>query len=489
MKKKYSSIIIATLLAFGYIRNSSAETLTKPNIVLIIGDDIGWNDIGCYGNNQVYTPNIDKLANEGIRFTNAFLTTSSSSPSRASIISGRYPHNTAAAELHTSMPAEIPIFPELLRKAGYYTAQAGKWHLGDHSYRAFDKIHDQGKKENGDGGEEMWVNVLRERPKNKPFFVWFASFDAHRTWGPNQFSGTNHPDSIPLPPYLVDEDGTRLDMAKYYDEISRFDHYIGEVERELEKQGVLDNTIIIIMSDNGRPFPRAKTWVYDDGMKTPLVVKWPNGIKKEGSVCTSLVSSIDLAPTIMDVCGVKIPDSFQGVSIRKLLRDPTRPFRNYLFAEQNWHDYETHERMVHTKDFLYIVNHRPALSHGSNGGLHNVPSFDALLKARDEGILTDVQKNVLAAPRPKEELYDCRNDSLQLNNLANNPDYAKEIALLRKKFKQWQAETGDNVPEHLTPDWYERETGIPLEAGRRRIRGEMPGAALRADTICSKGPF
>lgn len=125
----------------------------RPNIVLIIGDDIGADDLGCYGNNQVKTPVMDRIAKEGLRFTNAYLTTSSCSPSRCSIISGRYPHNTGAAELHTPLPASISIFPGLLKNAGYYTAQAGKWHMGENAKRGFNIIHENGK-ENGDGGED-----------------------------------------------------------------------------------------------------------------------------------------------------------------------------------------------------------------------------------------------------------------------------------------------------------------------------------------------
>src|SRR5690606_15279874 len=133
------------------------------------------------GNRQVKTPIIDRIAKEGLRLTNAFLTTSSCSPSRCSVISGRYPHNTGAAELHTPLPPEISIFPELLKNAGYYTAPAGKWHMGEYAKRGFNVVYDK-LKDNGDGGEEMWVKTLQQRPKQKPFFLWLASYDAHRPW-------------------------------------------------------------------------------------------------------------------------------------------------------------------------------------------------------------------------------------------------------------------------------------------------------------------
>ena len=146
------------------------KTTDKPNIILIIGDDISWDDIGCYGNPSVHTPNIDKLAAEGLLFNNAFITSSSCSPSRCSIITGRYPHNTGAAELHTPLPAHLKFFPELLRQNGYFSALLAKWHEGENTRRAYDTLI-TGMDKNGSGGEAQWINVLRYRPKNKPFFL------------------------------------------------------------------------------------------------------------------------------------------------------------------------------------------------------------------------------------------------------------------------------------------------------------------------------
>ncbi|MHB1179921.1 MAG: sulfatase-like hydrolase/transferase, partial [Daejeonella sp.] len=233
----------------------------KPNIIYIIADDVSWDDIGCYGNPAVRTPNIDKIAKQGIRFDNVYLTASSCSPSRNSIISGRYPHNTGAAELHTPLPAEKIPFPLLLKESGYYTVQAGKSHFGTPALRAFDKAYEG--KEGGTGGEERWVKCLQERPKDKPIFAWFAAFDAHRPWQADDFGTPQDPAKVVVPPYLSDTEATRKDIASYYNEIARFDFYIGEVMQELKRQGIEKNTLIMIMADNGRPFPRSKTRVYD----------------------------------------------------------------------------------------------------------------------------------------------------------------------------------------------------------------------------------
>lgn len=472
-----TSFICHTLLA--------QETENRPNIILFIADDVGWDDIGCYGNTVVLTPNIDRIAREGVRFNNVYLTASSCSPSRTSIISGRYPHNTGAAELHTPLPAEVSIFPELLRKAGYYTAQAGKWHMGEDAKRGFDVVHDNGKK-NGDGGEGMWLGALRDRPREKPFFLWFASFDAHRPWGSNDFSGNNDPEQIQPSPYLANTRNTKADLARYYDEITRFDHHIGQVEDELQKQGVLENTLLIIMSDNGRPFPRSKTRVYDSGMKTPFIVKWNRGLPRKGVVTNSLISVIDIAPTLLEVSGVEVISGFQGRSFAKVLKDPASGFRNYIFSEHNWHDYEALERMVRTKDYLYVVNLRPNLSNPGPADSNGSPAFQDLKEIRDAGKLTPAQADIFITPRPAEELYDCRKDPMQLVNVASLAEYQRRLEGMRTIMKQWREETMDTAPAVLTKDWFDRETGKALEV--EKTRGEMPGGKQAVESR-AQGPF
>ncbi len=476
---------IASLVIF-YVPLTGQETTDRPNFILIIADDVSWNDLGCYGNQVVQTPHLDQLASDGLRFTNAYLTTSSCSPSRTSIISGRYPHNTGSAELHTPLPAGIEIFPEKLRDAGYYTAQAGKWHMGEAPRRGFDAIHDKGA-EMGPGGEKMWVELLQNRPQDQPFFLWLAALDAHRIWGPNEFEGTHHPADIEVPPFLADDDSTRKDLALYYDEIARFDYYVGKVVDELEHQGISENTVIVVLADNGRPFPRCKTRLYDSGIKTPFIIKWPEGIPSKGEVCTSLISSIDLAPTILELADVPIPESFQGRSFRTLLQDPSMPFRQFVFAEHNWHDHEALERMVRTTDYLYIFNYRPQFPNQGPADSNNSLSFGALKAVRDQGELTAAQADVFVTPRPREELYDCHRDPLQLINRAADPVLHNKLDAMRRVMQLWIEQTGDSQPDHLTPDWYSRESGDALDV--ERVRGEMPGSSHEATRINNSGPF
>jgi arylsulfatase A-like enzyme len=369
-----------------------------------------------------------------------------------------------------------------LKNAGYYTVQAGKSHFGTPALRAFDKAYEV--KEGGTGAEERWVKCLQERPKDKPIFAWFAALDAHRPWQADKLGIPHDPKTIQLPPYLADTDSTRQDIASYYNEISRFDHYIGEVEKELKKQGILDNTIIIIMADNGRPFPRCKTRLYDSGIRTPFIVKWEKGVTA-GSVCNSLLSAVDIAPTLVELAGLKPLKAFQGKSFSKLFKNPKEEFRQYIYAEHNWHDYEAHERMIRSKNFLYILNSRPNLPNHGPADANKSPSFNDLIKLRDEGKLSAAQQEIFVLPRPPEELYDCNSDPMQLFNMTSIPSQQETLKTLRLALEYWRTETKDNTPEKLTGDWFNRETGNPLDKSKNQ-RGEMPGVQSGGTTVVNE---
>ncbi len=481
MKKLFITNLI---LSVAFCLNAVWAQGDPPNIILIIADDIGWDDLGCYGHPMVQSPNIDRMAREGIKFENFYLTTSSCSPSRASIISGRYPHNTGAAELHTPISKDIAIFPELLREAGYFTAQSGKWHMGEPARRGFEVIHDN--EGIGDGGEEMWVPTLRDRPKDKPFFLWLAALDAHRPWGPNEFRGAHDPEKVEPPVFLANARATREDLAQYYDEIKRFDHYIGEVENELKRQGVLENTLFLIISDNGRPFPRSKTRMYDSGIKSPFIAQWPRGITQPGSVSKSMVSSIDIAATCLELAGVEVPGSFQGRSFVNLFQNPSDPFRRYVFAEHNWHDHEALERMVRTEEYLYVLNKRPHFSNNGPADSNSSPSYEDLKNLRDEGRLSPAQADIFMSPRPYEELFYVQEDGDQLLNVGDHQKHRGALLKMRSVLEDWIKETKDTHPENLTKDWYDKENGAPLEVERNR--GDMPGGEPAIKTN-AKGPF
>jgi len=479
---------LSTLFILFALTVSHAQT-ERPNFIIVIGDDISWNDLGCYGNPTVKSPNVDKLAEEGIKFTNTYLTASSCSPSRCSIIAGRYPHNTGAAELHTPLPAGMPTLPGELMKAGYFTVASGKWHMGPSARSDFNLVDD---KDVGNGGHKNWVKILQDRPKNQPFFMWFAAHDAHRDWHADDFGIPHDPDESVVPPYLADASGTRRDLASYYNEIQRLDHYLGLVRKELTEQGVLGNTLIIFMADNGLPFPRAKTRVYDSGMRTPFVLSWLNGQKSSGLESNSLISVIDIAPTFLELAGIEIGSTFQGISFAKTIKNPSAEHRNYIFAEHNWHDYEAHERMVRTKHFMYVINNRPQFPNQGPADSNRSPSYTDLKIIRDTGKLNAAQADVFLTPRPHEELFDCLADPEQLSNIASNERFVDILDDLRTIMQRWIEQTGDDVPDNLTLDAFDHEMGNLLPGVERFNsvdRGEMPGTKTNAIKINNKGPY
>jgi N-sulfoglucosamine sulfohydrolase len=481
---------------------SQAFAAERPNIVVCIADDVSWDDYGCYGNRTARTPRIDALAAKGMRFTEAYLTASSCSPSRSSIITGRYPHNLGpAAELHQPIAANIPWLPAVLREHGYYTAVVGKNHMTRENAKVgaetWDLI-DPGVTPDNHGAEAKWVQTIEQRPKDKPFFFWFAAVDAHRGWDADKewveskYGLKHRPQDITVPSFLADDAATREDLASYHNEITRFDYFVGQVADALAEEGVLENTLLLVLADNGRPFPRAKTRLHDSGMKTALVAHWPAGIAKRGSTSASLVSVIDIAPTVLELAGVKsLPPSFQGLSFAPILRDPRSVTRRHAFSEHNWHDYEAHGRAVRSDGWLYIRNARPALAWQGPADSVRSPAHVSLKALRDANRLTPAQADVFLAPRPSEELYFTAKDSEQLRNLATDPAHAETKTRLAALLDQWIDETGDAVPDKLTADIFDRETGDSLDRGKTNTktdRGDFPGKPKNAARINAPGP-
>jgi N-sulfoglucosamine sulfohydrolase len=469
---------------------ASAEVIEKPNIVFFIADDVSQEDLGCYGHPTIKTPNIDALAASGMRFDNAYLTTSSCSPSRCSIITGRYPHNTGAPELHVKLPDGQIRFPELLREAGYYTVLSGKNHMFGSTDRAFDKITKGG----GPGKEADWVGHVKNRPKDKPFFFWFASSDAHRGWNQSEHAPVYSNDEVIVPPYMVDTKITRKDLASYYHEVSRYDHYIGLVTAELERQGVLDNTLIVVAADNGRPFPRCKSRLYDSGIKTPWVVHYPRVIKTP-SISESLISCIDLSATCLELAGIEKPACIQGQSFLPILKNPGTEVRQMVFSEHNWHIYKNHERMVRFGDFVYIRNNYPDQPNLCYESDTHYPAGKELWKAHAAGKTMPEQQQVFANPCPEEELFKLNKDPNQFTNLAKNPEYAEKLAQARELVNQWTNQTGDTIPENPTPHRHvppRIENGEIIPAGKfqgaKNTHSQIPGAARKATQINHPGP-
>ncbi|MDF1825365.1 MAG: sulfatase [Verrucomicrobiales bacterium] len=494
-------IIFQTLFLLVSLSFAPAFADERPNFIVLISDDISYNDLGCYGSIDARTPNIDALAEEGILFSNAYLTTSSCSPSRSSIITGRYPHNNGdASELHRPISWHLPSVGGILRDAGYYTALAGKDHMTWHDAPegetaptdSFDKRYLPKVKGNS-GGHGNWLKALAERPKDKPFFFWLAALDAHRPWDGREewkedlYGPRYDPAKLTLPPAFADTPETREDFAAYLLEVTRFDYFVGQVVDQLKKEGEFENTYLYVIADNGRPFPRAKTRLHDDGMKTYFIASGPT-ISEPGSRSRSLISVIDIAPTMTELAGLDQPVTFQGRSLTPLYADSTVSIRPFAFSEHNWHDYEAHGRSVRDGRWLYIRNTRPQLALEGPADSTSSPTFQDLIAASESSEpLTPIQADVFLKPRPESELYDTAADPRQISNLAGNETYRAIEKRLSDVLDHWIDKTGDSAPDQISSDGFDRRTGEKTFKSRDDYQRPPAGSDRGADKINHEG--
>ncbi len=422
-----------------------------PNIVVFIADDAGWSDFGAYGNRVVRTPNLDGLAASGVVFENAFLTTASCSPSRISILSGRYPHATGAEDLHTPLSAGVDLLPTHLAREGYFTGHMRKTHYGPEGDRQFDWF-----------SEKTWEGLpgFLDEAGDRPFFLWVGFRDPHRPYSPDAVDPPHDPDEVLVPPYLVDDAATRADLALYYDEISRMDGEIGRMLAELDGRELREDTLVVFLSDNGMPFPRAKATAYDAGIRAPLIVSWP-GVTGRGVRYGGLASVIDLAPTLLEAAGAEIPESFHGTSFLAALRDQASPGRDYVFAERNWHNCDEHIRAVRGPRYKLIRNAYTELPLCTPADASRSPSWYSLTAGREAGTLTPGQARLFEAPRPVIEVYDLESDPHELVNLAGRSEVEQIARQLSRVLDAWIEETEDFPPSRRRrADNTDRITGV-----------------------------
>ena len=470
-----SSGVLACSIALGGAgladESDGASRRERPNFIVFIADDAAWDDFGTYGNPTVRTPTIDGLAANGLRFDRAYLTCSSCSPSRCSILTSRYPHATGAGELHMPLPPEQIMITTPLRDSGYHTVAAGKWHLGDAAKQQFDRVLDSN---GGPGNHGRWLEAIQERPDDQPFFAWLASSDPHRGYKPNAVTPPHDPSQVRVPAIFPDTPEVRRDVALYYDEITRFDEAIGTIVTALRESNELDNTVLFVMSDNGRPFPHCKTRVNVDGVRTPLVVHWPAGLRDHGAT-EALVSSIDVTATILELAEASRPPSIQGVSFAPVFSDHDAQVRRFAFAEHNWHDYRARERAVYTQDHVLIVNHLPQLPATPPADGVRSATYLEMMRLHDAGQLTGPPMDVFMEPRPAISVHDVASDPHCLLNLAEDGAWQSTRENLQAALEAFTALTNDQWDgdiESLTPDGFDRQTGLRITQGRRPTQGK-----------------
>ncbi|MFW5656847.1 MAG: sulfatase [Bacteroidota bacterium] len=476
MLKGLKKILLISLVAIN-LGTLKGQVEEKPNILIFIADDAGM-DFGCYGNETIKTPNIDQLASEGIVCEKAFVTAPQCSPSRSSILSGKFAHTIGTEDLLTDLPAGVKLLPAYLKKAGYYSGMMLKSHMGKFAEWQFD-WYDHGMFDylKGHWHDKMMDN-FREFLNNKeenPFFLWMAFVDPHRPYQSDRIPDNRAPalhqaKDVIVPEYLEDAPETREDIAQYYDEITRMDDHIGQFIKELKKQKLYDNTIIIFISDNGSPFPGAKGTLFDPGIQTPMVIKWKDKIKP-GVRYTHLLSTIDIAPTAMKIAGLEIPGDFAGKSMLPVFKDTSVILNDFIFAERNWHDGDEHMRCVRSESIKLIFtgdyNYGPV---SLPIDVATSPSAKDLMETKRKGDLTFCQEKIYNYPRATIQIYDLIKDPCESENLAESKEFSGKGRKLIYNLNAWMRETEDYPPhERKRGDNIDRFTGFPFGSGLPEI--------------------
>jgi len=453
---------------------TAAHGAGRPNILFLLSDDHSYPYLGCYGNPDVQTPNLDRFASEGLRFDRMFVSCPQCVPSRAALMTGQSPVAVRMVRFTSPLPAGVPALPDLLRsQAGYFTGVGGRsYHLDGPAsagqrgapvmgevmdrlgLRTFqdrvDYVEKGGK--TTDFGRKL-ETFLDAAPKDKPWFFWLGFFDPHHPWNTQGSRGPIDPAKLTLPPHLPDLPGVRADLARYLAEIEHLDGDVQEVLEVLKARGLAENTIVVFMGDNGMALPHGKGALHDPGIHVPLLVRWP-GVTKAGGVTRALVSGEDFAPTMLAAAGVKPPPAMSGVSYLPLLKGEAFEPRKYIFAERGPHGGDGGmkpdvlaatfdlSRCARSDRFKLIYNCTP---HGAVAPVDSQqdPGWQQMKTAQAEGKLaTEFVGAYFTTPRQTFELYDLDADPGELHNLAGDPR-AQEVehdlkrALTEKMVLDW----------------------------------------------------
>lgn len=443
------SVLIMSFVAnaglYGQNKNS------KPNILIIMADDLSFYDIEPYGSKQVHTPNISKLAKEGVCIDNMFTSTAMCAPTRQQFMTGLYPVRNGAYPNHSQVYNNTKSIAHYMKDLGYNAGLIGKKHYGPSASFPYDYLGGR----DGDNGKGQDINLkLAEnyinKSKDKPFFLMVTSNQPHSPW--NRGNAAAYPPSkIKLPPGFEDTEVTRQNMSAYFAEITYLDSLVGVCLDMVERSGEKDNTIVIFTSEQGSSFPFAKWTCYDDGLKTAFIARWPGKIKPS-SRTGAMVQYVDVVPTLIELGGgdpkkintgnkdVTGYTGFDGKSFKKVLTGETDSFRDYVFGVQTTRGIINGSdayavRSSRNNQYLYIhnLNYRNKFSNVVTNGI----MYKQWLKKNKSG------KAPLYEARPEEELYDIKNDPYQLVNLAGKSELKAEKKKLKAELASFMKQQGD----------------------------------------------
>lgn len=464
--------------------------MPPPNLLLITADDMNWDAVGAFGcPDPDTTPNIDRLAAEGMRFNHGHVNIAVCWPSRSAMMTGRYPHRSGGEGFFNLRQHDVPILPALLRDGGYRVGILGK-HGHSTPYKDFqwDVAYDQ-----GDLGQGRNPAIYQKRAgefmraskeTNQPFFLMLNSHDPHRpfygnddaSWyeradGAAKPSRAFQPEEVTTPGFLTDLPEVRREIAEYYSSVRRCDDTVGATLDVLRELGLEDNTLVLFLSDNGMAFPFAKTNCYLNSTRTPWIMRWPEKIRPGAIDSKHFVTGIDIMPTFLEAAGVQLPEGMDGQSFMPVLAGESQQDREFAFTQ--FHQTAGRKnypmRCVQNTRFGYIFNP------WSNGErvFHNESqsgrTFAAMRDAAEQD--PDIAARVeLFLHRVPEEFYDFENDPNALNNLIDDPAYQEQINHLRTELETWMEQTKDPA----LACFRERESVQARESFVKQVDQELP---------------
>ncbi|MEL6693267.1 MAG: sulfatase-like hydrolase/transferase, partial [Pseudomonadota bacterium] len=506
---------------------------TRPNIVLVLFEDMSPR-VGAFGDPIAHTPNFDRIADEGVRYTNVFTTSGVCAPSRAALMTGQYQHSIGAQHMRTMAPSggtgggpqgyfavppsDVKAFPELLRRAGYFTSNNFKtdYQFGQ-PFTIWDRSEPGADWSDRAPGQPffhmvtffnthesaVWPVELEETPENTAFF---GLVERNRRVFAAREARTD-PASVTVPPYLPDTPAVRRDIATHYDNIADTDATLGELYDRLEREGLLESTIIIVSSDHGDGLPRMKRSLYDSGLHVPMVIRYPDGLDA-GKTSDDLISFIDLAPTILSWADARQPSNLAGSDFEGADRDPAR---DYVFAAQDRMDFDPNwRRAVRDKRYKLIQNFVPGDPYFVPLAFRDVqPTMQALWLGSKQETLPEAARR-LFAPIPEFQLYDTLNDPHEVTNVIDDPRYSEVQERLMATLNDWFSAYPDmsRVPEEnmiagMWPNGEQPVTATPIISGSEiegrtviTLMSETEGASIgyRSDLSSNSwqiytGPF
>ncbi|WP_372725096.1 sulfatase [Novipirellula sp.] len=430
----------ALLMAIVDVASSAAAdaSANRPNIVFIIADDCTFRDIGCYGG-QAHTPNIDQLAQSGMKFNRCFQAAPMCSPTRHNLYTGLYPVKSGAYPNHTFAEDGTQSIVHYLKPLGYRVALSGKTHIGPQEVFPFEYI---GKKNPDMNQIDKLLSECRD--SETPFCLFACSNEPHSPW--NMGDASQYPPAkIKLPPYIVDTPQVREDFSDYLAEVTYFDDQVGQILQLLDKHQFSDNTLVMVVSEQGNSFPFAKWTCYSNGLQSAMIVRWPGKVHP-GTVTDAMVEYVDVTPTFIAAAGAASQPSLDGKSFLPVLTGETDQHKSFSYGIMTTRGIINGSdayaiRTVRGQQYRLIwnLNHETKFTNACTQTRY----FQSMVDVAKEGDSNAKDLVNRYYFRPELELYDCNADPLEMTNLAENPEYVSVIKELKSNLEQWMASQGD----------------------------------------------